>query len=429
MTKARAILKKTLKGFLWMILGYVFLFLIVALLIQIPAIQNKLTHYATTYISEKTHTKVEIEAINISFPKSVVIEGLYLEDLNKDTLCYAGEIKVNLAFWQLFRSKILVNSLVLEDLNLNVSRPENDSLFNYNFLLTAFSDTTKPKIVEPKTKSKWTFGIDYVKLKNIKIHYFDDYGGIRMAANLKQLNVKMDQIDLENLDFKVDVFILDGLSASVLMKESKVVKADKPASKLPKISAHKITINNSIISYADSINHQSIFAQIQALKLKDAAVDLQKEIVKLGAPGPCRKARFVMPFLERIQRISQQRSPKCHQKKVDWHVTVKGIYLEDNSIAYHVLNLPQTKNAFDASHLSFSHLTLSAENLSYSAAKTDVSIKKFEAVDQNMFSISKIETDFSMDAPFHHGKKIESQDHFFHHRCRFENHVFLIEGA
>jgi hypothetical protein len=397
MTKARSILKKTLKVFMWMIIGYVFLFLIVALLIQIPAIQNKLTHYATTYISEKTHTKVEIEGINISFPKSVVIEGLYLEDLKKDTLCYAGEVKVNLAFWQLFRSKILLNSLVLEDLNLNVSRPENDSLFNYNFLLTAFSDTTKLKTVEPKTKSKWTFGVDYVKLKNIKIHYFDDYGGIRMAANLKQLNVKMDQIDLENLDFKVDVFIIEGLSASVLMKESKVVKADKPASNLPKISAHKITINNSIISYADSINQQSLFTQIQALKLKDAAVDLQKEIVKLGRLDLSKSTVRYAVFGTDSTSVAIA-EPKMPSKKSDWNVTVKGIYLEDNSIAYHVLNLPQTKNAFDASHLSFSHLTLSAENLSYSAAKTDVSIKKFEAVDQNMFTISKFETDFSMDA-------------------------------
>ncbi|MEI6348707.1 MAG: translocation/assembly module TamB domain-containing protein [Bacteroidota bacterium] len=395
MAKARTFLKKTLKVIMWVVICYVLLFFIIAVLIQIPAIQNKLAHYATSFISNKTHTKVEIERIKISFPKSVVIEGLYLEDLNKDTLCYAGKVKVDLAFWQLFRSKILVNSLVLEDLNLNASRQENDSLFNYNFLLTAFSDTTKLKTVEPKTKSKWTFGVDYVKLKNINIHYYDDYGGIRMAAKLKQLNVKLDQIDLETLDFKVDVFILDGLSASVLMKESKVIKEVKTTSNLPKISASSISINNSVISYADSVNRQSIFAQIEALKLKDATVDLQKEIITLGRLDLSKSTvRYAVSGTDSTNIAKVE--PKIASKKSDWNITVKGIFLEDNSIAYHVQNLPQTKNAFNASHLSFSHLTLSAENLYYSSAKTEVSIKKFEAVDQNMFSISKFEVDFSM---------------------------------
>ena len=41
---------------------------------------------ARTFVSNKTHTKVEIERIGITFPKSVFIDGLYLEDLTTDTL-------------------------------------------------------------------------------------------------------------------------------------------------------------------------------------------------------------------------------------------------------------------------------------------------------------------------------------------------------
>src|ERR1035437_4401904 len=95
MKKVHPFFRKSLKVIAWVISGSVLFFFILALLIQIPAIQTKIIHYATSFVSNKTHTRVEIKHVSISFPKSVVIEGLYLEDLKKDTLLYAGKAKVN----------------------------------------------------------------------------------------------------------------------------------------------------------------------------------------------------------------------------------------------------------------------------------------------------------------------------------------------
>ena len=141
--KLQLLLKKLVKTILWLAIILVFLFVVIAVLIQIPAIQNKIVHGVTSYVSNKTHTKIEIKKVGISFPKSVVIEGLYLEDLKKDTLLYVGKAKVNIALYDLFHSKIAINSLAVEDANLNLHSTKTDSLFNYNFLLTAFGDTTK----------------------------------------------------------------------------------------------------------------------------------------------------------------------------------------------------------------------------------------------------------------------------------------------
>ena len=196
MNKALSIFKKFLKVVLWIIISLLLLFIIIALLIQIPAIQNRIVQYATTYVSNKTHTKVEIKRISISFPKSVVIEGLFLEDTKKDTLLYARETKVNLAFRGLFNNEIHITSFALDEVTLNMNRAETDSLFNFNFLLTAFNDTTKPKVAAPVTKSKWTFTVDDVSLKNIQLHFNDDYGGINANANLLLLELSMDKFVL-----------------------------------------------------------------------------------------------------------------------------------------------------------------------------------------------------------------------------------------
>src|SRR5450759_3308690 len=173
MNKVQSFLKKTLKAVLWVAIVLVLIFVIIAALIQIPVVQNKIVHYTTSFVSNKTHTRVEIKNISISFPKSVVIEGLYLEDLNKDTLLYTGKAKVNIALYDLLNSKIAISSLAVEDVNLNLHSTKTDSLFNYNFLLTAFGDTTKQSKVAPPTPSKWTFSIDQVSLKNARFRYDD----------------------------------------------------------------------------------------------------------------------------------------------------------------------------------------------------------------------------------------------------------------
>lgn len=396
MNKVISFFKKIFKVIMWMMISFVLLFIVIAVLIQIPAIQTKLVHSATSFISNKTHTRVDIKNISISFPKSVVIEGIYLEDVKKDTLVYAGEARVNISFSDLLNKQIHVSSFTLSGVNLNLNRTETDSLFNYNFLLTAFSDTTNQKKAEPEKKSKWAFSIDNVNLKNIQFHYNDDYGGMNVAANISHLKLKMDQIDLVKSIYDIDELLIEHLTTSVLVK--KITKTDdkKSDNVLPKITANKIRINNTTIIYGDSVSKQSLLARVTQLNLKDAALDLQKQIVTLDN------------FYLAKSKIQYHRNEKAlsdttivvantSTEKNDWKVSVKSIILDDNSLAYRIVNKPEIKNVFDASKLNYNHIILAAKDFYYSTAKTEVSIKKFTAIDQNNFSITKFETDFRMD--------------------------------
>lgn len=203
MKKVQLLLRRLIKAILWGIITLVLLLVVIALLIQIPAIQNKIIHGVTDYISNKTHSKIELKNIGISFPKSVVIEGLYLEDLKKDTLLYAGKTKVNIALYELFHHKISISSIALEEVSLRLNSSKTDSLFNYNFLLTAFGDTTKQANANLKTASKWTFSIDQVSLKSARFRYDDAYAGINVFAVLKNSEFGVDKIDPQNSLYSV----------------------------------------------------------------------------------------------------------------------------------------------------------------------------------------------------------------------------------
>ena len=253
--------------------------MLTALIIQIPAIQTKIVHYASSFISTKTHTKVEIKNISLTFPRSVVIEGLYLEDRQKDTLLYAGRTKINIALYDLFHNKIAIRSSEIEDASLNLYSTKADSLFNYNFLITAFGDTTKQSKATPQTPSKWTFGIDQVSLKSVRFRYDDQYGGMNVSAALQNSEFSVDEIDPGKSIYSVNDLLVEGLTANVLVRKSENVKKAQQGSVLPKIAAKKLQLSNSTVSYIDSVGYLSVSSVIDQSTLKNASVDLQKQLL------------------------------------------------------------------------------------------------------------------------------------------------------
>ncbi len=389
-----AFIKKTLKAILWMAGIFVLLFLIVAGIIQIPVVQNKIINFATTFVSNKTQTRVEIKNVSIAFPKSVVVEGIYLEDLQQDTLLYAGKIKINIVLKDLLSNHICVNRLSLENLHLNLYNTNTDSLFNYNFLLTAFSDTTKQTKIEPENPSEWEFSVDNVYLKNIRLRYFDDFGGMRVAAAFDKLALEMDEIDIKTLTFKIDDLLVNDLYANIVLKESSKVDIDKPATVLPILSANNIQINRSTIIFIDSINKQAVTAGITRFELKEAFIDLNKEKISLDK---------IYLFESNIKYASDAVATAAMKTQSDpeeannWQVDVKSIILKDNILAYRAGNKAVNKKTFDAENLRFRYLYLEATDFHYSTDETKVLIERFSAVDQNNFAITRFETDFSMD--------------------------------
>ncbi len=392
------VFKKVIKIAVWLIISIILLLICIALLIQIPFIQTKIVGVATSFVSNKTHTRVEIKKISISFPKSIVIQGLFLEDLNKDTLLYAGKVKVNLAFKDLLNNNIHIRSFALEDVTLNLKRPVSDTVFNYNFLLTAFSNTTPSPKKETESKSPWIFNIDNVHFSNIRLKYKDDYGGMNVYANLNQLKLKMDLLDLKHSIFKIDDLFIENLTAKVLILKSSIPeKTEKSTGLLPKITTAHLEINQTNITFADSTAKNSMHADIQHLTFNDASVDLQNQQISLDKISLSKSSLRYSTFDNALLKDSVVVSEVTSTKKSNWVVTVNDIDLNDNSLAYNIVNKPTLKKVFDANHLDYKHLTLLAKTFYYSSDKTEVSIKKFTAIDHNNFAVKKLETDFKMD--------------------------------
>ncbi len=393
MIKMASVFKKILKTLIWMVIIGVLLFLLIAALIQIPTIQTKIVQYATNFVSNKTHTKVQIKNISISFPESVIVEGIYLEDLKNDTLIYAKKIKVNIALYNLLKSKIAINFIAIDDTNINLHSTKTDSLFNYNFLLTAFSDTIKPAKVTPPTSSQWTFSLDNIRLKNIRVRYDDEYGGIDLTANLKNLELKMDKPDIEKSIYNIDDLLVENLRTTIQMKKDE--KTTSSESVPLKIAAKNLRINNSTVNYIDSVGSLSVLSTIGKCKFGNALIDLQNELLSFDYIDLSKSEINYHDFAPELSLDTIM--PQVLPAEKNWKVSANRIEMKENSFDYRIGDKPELENEFNADHLYFKKLSIEANDFYYASDLTKISIQKFSTIDQNNFEINSLETDFSMD--------------------------------
>jgi len=390
--KVADVFKRVLKTFIWIVGIGVLLFTLIFIIIQIPSVQTKLVRYATSLVSDKTHTKIEISKVSISFPKSVVIEGLYLEDLKKDTLLFAGKAKINLALYSLLSSKINISTLALENAVVKLYSTKSDPLFNYNFLLTAFSDTTNQAVADSSAQSKWTFSLGEVSLKNIRFQYHDEFLGMNVFASLKNSLFTVDGIDLQKSVYRIDKLSADGLITTILVSASTNTKKSQSKSVSPKISAKNLELNNSTISYTDSVGYLSVASVIDRCRLKDAYLDLQIELLSSN-DLELSKSKISYHTFEPEVPLNTTNPTSGN----NWKVTANRIEMEDNIFAYKIGNKPEQKGVFDSENLIYSKLNLSATDFQYASDLTKASVKNFSATNQNNFTITHIEGDLKMD--------------------------------
>ncbi|MEO8147440.1 MAG: translocation/assembly module TamB domain-containing protein, partial [Bacteroidia bacterium] len=386
------IFKKVLKITGWILGSITLLLIIVALLIQLPAFQNFIIHKATAYVSNKTHTKVEIARVGISFPKSVFLEGVYLEDTAKDTLVYAGRLEVNMDMIALIKGNIHIQKISLKTLTANVSRAEGDSLFNYNFLITSFSDTTKVK--SPKKKSSNTFELDNVSLENIKVNFNDRYNGMLAAIDLESLNLKMNRLNLDEQLYDVDELAVTGLKGLVEINKKSISEKSDTTIVLPRLLVNSLTIEKSLVTYNDKTVSNKINATINDLELKHANLDLNKEELLLDKIKLA-ESKIQLNFTQ-VKADSDVTAENATTKN-NWRVTVKEIALNNNQLNYNIINQPALKKGFDASHLNYKTLNINATDLIYSASVIKLNLKQASVTSDDGFSLSNLSTQFSMD--------------------------------
>ena len=88
--KRRTLAAKIANVLAYILVSLFFLFVLIIVLIQTPPVQNFARGKIQSFLQDKLKTKVLIGKIDISFPNSVLLKNVYIEDQTKDTLLSGG---------------------------------------------------------------------------------------------------------------------------------------------------------------------------------------------------------------------------------------------------------------------------------------------------------------------------------------------------
>lgn len=201
------LLKKVLRRVENLLFVLALLLVCLYFILQLPSVQNWLVHKTTTYLSEELGTRVELKRVDIEFFDNVVLEGLYVEDMNGDTLLMAQKFSAGLSgnFFSILWNRLEFSEVSLTHASIHLKKMADQRRGNLNELLYRIGELFGASTTKKKKKSTpFTVKVQNLNLQDVTF-YDDRYsfrdGEIRgklFAYSVAEANVKINSIDLAN---------------------------------------------------------------------------------------------------------------------------------------------------------------------------------------------------------------------------------------
>jgi len=170
--------------------------------IQTPFGQNWIARQVTNRLSKDLQTKISIKHIDFSLFNRMNLEGVLIEDRKRDTLLYAGNLKVNITDWFFFKKNIELKYIGLDNAIIKFQR--SDSIWRQQFIFDYFSSTTKDTAA--KKKSGITLNLKIVELRNVIFVKKDAWLGEDMNIKVGAL-----RLDANNMAFSGNKYEINSL--------------------------------------------------------------------------------------------------------------------------------------------------------------------------------------------------------------------------
>lgn len=394
--KAKKYLRKSIKILLWIIGSVIGLFLLIVLLIQIPYIQNLIKDKAVSYLEEKIGTEVQIGRIEIGLPKKVIIEGVYFQSQQGDTLLAGEKLAVDISLFKLLSNEVEVNSLQLKGIVANVKRNK-DSVFNFDYIINAFA-SDKPK---DTTSDPMKFSINKINLDNIRVTFNDAVTKNNISAKLTHFDTKIRKFNLDNMEFTIPKINLDGLKVRLeqgLVDEiaQGTQKAAEEASKQPdlKLKLNTINIANVDIGYDNKTSRMDTKLLLKKLVVEVNEIDLKNQLIdldELEMNGI--KAQLSFGKFEKQAKEALPEETAAVQSS-QWKLKLGGADISDIAFKFDDQNSSPVARGIDYKHLDISNLNLRAKGLSYAPNAVSGSISEFTVRDKSGLNLQEFRTDF-----------------------------------
>jgi translocation and assembly module TamB len=392
--------KKAAKIFLKTLLWLVVSLLVIVLLIQTPPVQNFARKKVQAFLQKKLDTRVEIGKIFIRLPSSVLIERVYLEDKQKDTLLYGGRIKANLNLWGLFRNEVKINEISLENITAHIDRNLPDTLFNFQFIIDSFATQNKqPSTTTSSTAMK--MDIKRVLLRDIHFKFYDTLTGNDWAVSLGQFETRINTFDTEKMIFEIPSVNADGIVARMkqykpLVEPADIVADDASAAAMPTLKIKNIDIKNVDVDYRNSVSAVAAQAKFKHFETRAEQFDLAGQAIVLDKVALANlDTKIILGKSEKAKLVAKKAEKEVKDiVKNNWRIRVNELDLDQSFVKFDDENQPRQPKDLDYGHLDADNISFKASEIFFSGDSAGINVKEARFNEQSGLQLQQLQGNF-----------------------------------
>ena len=257
-----------------------------ALLLRIPAIQNKIKYKAEATLNEQLNAKTTIGYFSLGFPKKLKVHNVLISKGEADTLAFLGEFSININILPLFNHKIIAQKIELKNVKGDIGKlmeqlPEDS--------------TTTSEVPHKDTESNsWKFAVNRLSIESSYIDYRDEEIGFNLILDIGYLNLHLGFMDIDTLISCKKIEI----NETQLSYESlpTIEDNDTSASVFADIRVDEAFLENSGFTYIDSAGAILFYTGGNKIDVSDLLVDITNEKISLNE-GFVENSAYAMEFL------------------------------------------------------------------------------------------------------------------------------------
>lgn len=382
----------------WFLAVLLALLLLILLAIQTEYVQNIARTEIVAFLNKKLNTKVELQGLSVDFPKTIVLEGIYVQDLTKDTLIYGDIIKVDVDMYCLLYNELNMNEIQLQGVTAIVKRNAIDTLFNFQFIIDAFA-SKDAKIVEKDT-TPMAFSLDNLIIKNTKFVYQDVVTGNDVDIYLSSSDIQMSIFDPTNLTFNIPNINIDGLKGKINQTKplELIIKDDESKSKTEKflrLSNGHTSLKNIDLSYNNEISSLDTKFILQNADVYPKNIDLKNSLIhikKINVESLNARVALNSKSDSDIVQLTDVDGVDIVQNYLPWKVVVDQIKLTENKLVFDDNTKKPLSQGMDFGHLVLSKLNFEANDFMFHRDTISVDVQKTNAIEMSGFVLNQFQT-------------------------------------
>jgi translocation and assembly module TamB len=378
-----------------MTVGLLAILILLIGLIRLPSVQNRLVDKATAYLQERIGTPVTLGRILLTFPKSLVLEDLYLEDQQGDTLVYAHRFEVNTGLVAILQRRIAIKDIRLETARAFVSRQHDDSTFNFEYIVDAFTEEEKDSIkIEEDDAKPWAISLDDVSLENTLLSWRDRYAGNEFIAYLGLLDINAKEINPIDNIYRLEKIELKNSNVSAsLFPTSNIVTESSSATDttaLPFLfDLRRLVVDESRFRYETP--YQSAAVDVGRIDVESRELNLREQIARLKGLT-VEATTYSLTMRDDPQSITDVATPDTTGFFISpWTVSADRIEVTDN--AFQLYNLSDTVRGvgFDPSRVWISGLDADIRGLGVDRISAKADLRKLSFRERSGLVVRRVE--------------------------------------